>query len=194
MPADRRHFLALASSVSLVSLAGCARSGTCPICKSSLSTIGRAWYWIDKEEKNLNVWNGSYHGVQGFEDYSPICPRCYVALRAWDNTWVRSVERPEAFYLPLEEGIRNVPLPPRADIHYKIVYSQEFKHLPQGTDCIESVSFWCDLKPAAEAALQQYADGRNLSLELDKRSGAPDCHVRVAEYLPNKSLERTRGR
>jgi len=192
MLASRRRFLAVASSASLTTLAGCARSGTCPICKSTLSTIGRAWYWINKEEKNLDVWNGSYHGVQGFEDYSPICPKCYVALRAWDNAWVRSVESPDSFFLPLDESIRNVPLPPRTDIRFRIVYSQEFEHLPGNTDCTERVSFWCDLKPESEAVLQRYADDHKLSLELDKRNGAVDCWVRVIAYLPNKSLERTR--
>jgi hypothetical protein len=192
MLAGRRRFLVLASSASLVTLAGCSRSGTCPVCKSALSTIGRAWYWIDKEEKNLDVWNGSYHGVQGFEDYSPICPKCYVALRAWDNAWVRSVEMPDSFFLPLDDDIRKVPLPPRADIRYRIVYSQEFQHLPQSTDCTESVSFWCDLKPESESALQLYANDRGLSLELDKRKGPSDCWVRVIAHLLNKSLERTR--
>jgi hypothetical protein len=194
MLANRRHFLILASSTSLIALSGCSRSGTCPICESALSTIGRAWYWIDKDQKNLNVWNGSYHGVQGFEDYSPICPNCYVALRAWDNAWVRSVETPDSFFLPLDKDIRNAPLPPRSDIRYRIVYSQEFQHLPQSTDCTESVSFWCNLKPAPEATLQRYANDHNLSLELDKRNGTSDCHVRVVAYLPNKSLERARVR
>jgi hypothetical protein len=184
--------LVLAPSACFVVLSGCARSGTCPICKSTLSTIGRAWYWINKEEKNLKVWNGSYHGVQGFEDYSPICPNCYVALSAWDNSWVRSAELPDSFFLPLEKGIRNVPLPARTDIRFRIVYSQEFPHLPESTDCTESVSFWCDLKPANEAVLQKHADDHGFSLELDKRNGASDCWVRLIAYLPNKSLERTR--
>jgi hypothetical protein len=194
MLAGRRRFLVLASSAYLATLAGCARSGTCPVCKSSLSTIGRAWYWTDKEKKNLDVWNGSYHGVQGFEDYSPICPKCYVALRAWDNSWVRSVEIPDSFFVPLDQSIRTAPLPAPTDIHFRIVYSQEFLHLPHSTDCTESVSFWCDLKPAPEAVLQQYANDHKLSLQLDKRNGASDCHVRVIAYLPNKSLERTRER
>lgn len=193
MLASRRRFLVLASSASLTTLSGCARSGNCPICESTLSTIGRAWYWINKEEKNLDVWNGSYHGVQGFEDYSPICPKCYIALRAWDNAWVRSVENPDSFYLPLDKGIRNVPMPPRTAIRYRIVYSQEFEHLPDA-HCTERVSFWCDLKRDPEAELQRYANEHNLSLELDKRNGASDCSVRVAADLPNKSLERTRER
>ena len=189
MLADRRRFLLTASSMSLFALAGCARSGTCPICKSSLSTIGRAWYWPDKEHKNLDVWNGSYHGVQGFEDYSPICPNCYIALRALDNAWVRSAEQPDSFFLPLDESIRNVPLPAHDDIRYRIVYSQEFSYLPNFT---ESVSFWCVLKPDVESKLESYATGHGLSLKIDRRDAKPEVWIQVIAYLPNKSLERTR--
>ena len=189
MLADRRRFLLTASSMSLCALAGCARSGTCPICKSSLSTIGRAWYWPDKEHKNLDVWNGSYHGVQGFEDYSPICPNCYIALRAFDNAWVRSAEQPDSFFLPLDDSIRNVPLPARDDIRFRIVYSQEFSYLPNFT---ESVSFWCVLKPDVESKLQSYATENGLSLKIDRRDAKPEVWIQVIAYLPNKSLERTR--
>jgi hypothetical protein len=192
MLADRRRFLVLVSSASLVALTGCSRSGHCPICKSGLSTIGRAWYWIDKEQKNLDVWNGSYHGVQGFEDYSPICPRCYVALRATDNAWVRSVENPDSFFVPLDDAIRNVPLPAKTDIRYRIVYAQEFPHLPMNGSCTESVFFWCVLKTEVETKLQAYAIEHGLSLKLDKRNGASDTWVQLIAYLPNKSLERTR--
>jgi len=192
MSADRRRFLRAASSVSLVALTGCSLSGNCPICKSSLSTVGRAWYWIDKEEKNLDVWNGSIHGIQGFEDYSPICPRCYVALRVDDNSWVRSAELPDSFFVPLDAGIRNVPLPDRTDIRYRVVYSQEFQHLSYSPSCTESVSFWCVLRAGTEANLRSYATVHGLSIEVDKRKGESDAWIRLIAYLPNKSLERTR--
>jgi hypothetical protein len=192
MFANRRRFLVSISSASLVVLAGCSRSGACPVCNSSLSTIGRAWYWVNKEEKNLDVWNGSYHGIQGFEDYSPICPRCYVALRALDNSWVRSAEEPDSFFLPLDESIRKVPLPPKADIRYRVVYSQEFPYLPRDTSCTESVSLWCVLQAATEAKLQSYATEHGLSLKIDKRNGQSDCWIHVVDHLPNKSLQRTR--
>ena len=192
MFADRRSFLKSASCASLIALTGCSRSGNCPICKSNLSTIGRAWYWINKEEKNLDVWNGSYHGVQGFEDYSPICPRCYVALRATDNSWVRSVEMPDTFFVPLDEGIRKAPLPERTDIRYRVVYSQEFPELPESTSCTESVSFWCVVKVETETKLQSYANEHGLSLKVDKRKGDSETWIQLMAYLPNKSLEQTR--
>jgi hypothetical protein len=194
MLADRRRFLLSASSAAFLALTGCARSGTCPICKSSLSTIGRAWYWLDKEQKNLDVWNGSYHGVQGFEDYSPICPLCYVALRAYDNAWVRSADNPDSFFLPLDKSISDVPLPTPTDIRYKIVYSQEFPHLPEDTSCTESVSFWCVLRAEAEVKFQSYASEHGLILKIDRRNGESDSWIQVIAYLPNKSLERTRDR
>jgi hypothetical protein len=194
MLANRRRFLVAVSSTPLLALAGCARSGTCPICKSGLSTIGRAWYWPNKEQKNLDVWNGSYHGVQGFEDYSPICPECYVALRAYDNAWVRSAEDPDSFFLPLDDSIRHVPLPTRTDIRYRIVFSQEFPHLPGDASCTESVSFWCVLKAEAEAKLQSYANEHALILKIDKRKDPSNIWIQVIADLPNKSLERTRDR
>jgi hypothetical protein len=192
MLTNRRRFLVSASSASFAALTGCSRPGTCPICKSNLSTIGRAWYWTDKEEKNLDVWNGSYHGVQGFEDYSPICPRCYVALRADDNAWVRSAEKPGSFYIPLDENIRDAPLPARSDIRFRIVYSQEFPLLPDSPSCTESVAFWCVLRADAEAKLQSYANQHGLSLKIDKRKGDSDTWIQLITYLPDKSLEPAR--
>lgn len=192
MLAGRRHFLICASSASLAALTGCSLSGTCPVCKSSLSTVGRAWYWTNKEEKNLDVWNGSYHGVQGFEDYSPICPRCYVALRAHDNAWVRSAERPDSFFVPLDDSIRKVPLPARTDIRFRVVYSQEFPILPDSAIRTESVAFWCVLRAETEAKLQSYADEHGLSLKLDKRKGDSDVRVELVGYLPDRSLEHIR--
>jgi hypothetical protein len=192
MLSDRRRFLVSLASTSFVVLAGCSRSGHCPICKSGLSTIGRAWYWVNKEGKNLDVWNGSYHGIQGFEDYSPICPKCYVALRAMDNSWVRSAENPDSFFIPLDSAIRNVPLPTRSEIRYRIVYSQEFPHLPENRMCTESVSFVCTLKSDAEAKLQSYSSEQGVELKIDRRNGNPEIWVQVIADLPNKSFERTR--
>jgi hypothetical protein len=115
-------------------------------------------------------------------------------LRANDNAWVRSAEAPDSFFVPLEESIRDVPLPARTDIRYGVVYSQKFQSLPESASCTESVSFWCFLRAEIEAKLQAYANEHELSLKLDRRNGDSDTWIQLIAYLPDKSLERTRGR
>src|SRR5690349_3871027 len=98
MRMTRRAFLQSSSTVTAAYLSSaCSPSAPCPICGGRLVTVGRASFASDEPSKNLEVWNGSYHGIQGFRDDSPVCSRCYAALCDDDTRWARATEVPETF-------------------------------------------------------------------------------------------------
>jgi hypothetical protein len=192
MRITRRACLKGASAAAIHILAGCSPAPRCPLCGGRLVTVDGASFASDEPSKNLAVWNGSYHGVQGFRNDSPICSRCYAALREDDIRWVRATEFPETFLIPLERAILHVPMPPQEDIRYRVVYSQEFQGLPADTKCQESVAFWCATRAATEKSLQDYSAAHSLALRIEKRT-PPEMWVTVEVELPSKSLERLRG-
>jgi hypothetical protein len=186
MRITRRAFLVSASAATASISTACAPSARCPVCGGRLVTEGRASFASDEPSKNLEVWNGSYHGIQGFRNDSPVCSKCYAALRDQDMRWVRATEFPETFFVPLAGAIRHVPLPSKEDIRYRVVYSQEFLGLPADTRCRESVGFWCATRAATEAALRDYSVAQNLALRIDKRTPS-EMWISVEVELPSKS-------
>jgi len=190
MHITRRALLKCVSVAAGSLLSACSPSARCPVCGGRLVTVNGARFASDEPSKNLAVWNGSYHGVQGFRNDSPICSRCYAALRDDDMRWVRATEFPETFLIPLESAIQHVPMPSKEDLRYRVVYSQEFLGLPADTKCQESVAFWCATRAVTETSLQDYSAAHNLALRIDKRT-PPDMWVTVEVELPRKSLERT---
>ena len=130
--------------------------------------------------KNLAIWNGSYHGPD-YEDYSKICTRCWMAYHDGLRFWQRAIETPDAFRRPLSAAIRQVPLPPKEHVHYRVVYTEKLSD----REFSESVAFWCDDIPEVLAPLRDYASKHKLFFGIDDPPRQPgEQFVRIETKPP----------
>jgi len=126
---NRRWFLRSISSLAILPLGGCNATAACPLCGGRLSTVGSHIDFRLLPSVNHAVWDRSsdHVGCTGYEpgfeapppptvaangeveiscgpefnSQSPFCKRCFLAFSQRDQHWVRWMDSPKSFVLPL---------------------------------------------------------------------------------------------
>ncbi|GAB3095990.1 hypothetical protein GCM10027159_14530 [Lysobacter terrae] len=102
--------------------------------------------------------------------------------------WARSSEIPKSFFVPLIESIASFPVPDKAAITSRVVYSQRFIGVTADQGREESVSFWCRDSALALETMRQYSAQSGLLLKVETAPSAPGETYIVAS-APNNSFK-----
>jgi hypothetical protein len=196
----RRSFLRYICSLPTLSLGGCHAATPCPLCGGPLSSVGSHIDFRFLRSVNYAVWDRSsdHVGCVGYEPYmeakqaapgspqvvtcapeftsdSPFCKRCFHAFSQRDQHWVRWMDSPKSFVLPLSREILEFPLPEKSFILYNVGYEQIFGGRSGNDYYSDAISFWykAAAPPSAAAGIEEYVRLHKLQfgLELAKTPG-----------------------
>lgn len=146
------------------SLVAAAEPQICPVCGRGVVAVEKVKDDDSKPSRNLDVWNRSSCGNPLFGPGSTICPHDWYAYSAFMNKWELSLEDPKGFALEIDRRIRDLPLPEKASIRSRVVYSQSI----DGDAVTHSVLFWCDTDQRYLDRLDEYAKRAGVKVKIER--------------------------
>ena len=200
----RRWFLRSIYSLPVLSLGGCQAAAPCPLCGGRLSTVGSHIDFRFLPSVNYDVWNraSDHVGCTGYEpwretpgttsssqqvidcapefdSYSPFCKQCFHAFSERGQRWVRSMDSPQSFVLPLSQEIQRFPLPAKSFISYSVVYQQSFGGSSGKDYYTDSINFWYKATaPSSTAAdIDAYVHLHNMRFGLGLAKAPGEVYV-----------------
>jgi len=213
---SRRWILRCLCRVPVLSLAGCYSGPPCPLCAGRLSTVGSHIDFQFLPSANYAVWNraSDHVGCTGYEpdweptrpapDYlqsqtcapeftrdSPFCTRCCHAFSQRDQRWLRAIDSPQAFVLPLSREMLEFPLPDKAYLRYRTIYEQSFGGKSGGNSYSDAIMFWytTESPPSVAAHIEAYMQQHQLQsgLELAPTPGMTWVHAIYSGDRPKQA-------